>query len=185
MNKLGTLVALFVALLVSAFTLVSPSPASAESETVHDASGEVPEWMDVVALRATNNQHRMRVVLHVRDLQDRGKFELGFRWNGGDDVGYYFFVRVRQTDDGIKTDFRHEKQSGDSSPKWTCAENHGTFSYDPEDDRILLAVPHACLRAYDGIRVINNWGGYGVSYGGYVDGELRFDSQRTKRLQRG
>jgi hypothetical protein len=180
--KFGTLAAL-AATMLTAVTLAAPTPVSAETATVHDEPDNLPVWMDLATLRGVNEEHRARAVLHVEDLQNRGRFELGFTWHEGD-TGYGFFVRVRHTASGMKTTFRHEKQGGDSSPRWTCAENHGTFKYEPSADRITLSVPHACLRAYDGIRVINNWGAYGNAYR-FVDGDLQFDTLRTGRLRRG
>ena len=182
--KKTVIFAALVAALLNVSTLNAPAPASAESGVAHDRSGEVPAFMDVVKLNGKNGQRNVRVVLHVRDLQDRGKVELGVIWRHGFEYGYYYFVRVRQTDDGIKTEFRRETLGGDSSPEWTCGKNHGEFAYQPAEDRVMLTVPHGCLRAFDGIRVINNWGVYANTWG-TVRGHRRFDAAHTGRLERG
>jgi hypothetical protein len=59
------------------------------------------------------------------------------------------FVRVRPTDDGLRTVFKRSRWGGDVDPP------------------------------------INNWAAFGHSYGGYVNGHLRFDSLETERLERG
>ena len=184
MKKTGLLVVLVTALLLTGITLTAPAPVAADSDIVHDRSRDVPAWMDIVKLRGTNGQRKVRVALHLRDLQYRGKIELGVSWRTGDSVGYAFFVRIRHTDDGLRAVYKHSKTGGDTDPAWTCGENHGVLAYRPHRDRIILTVPHGCLRAYDGIRVINDWAVYGQTHR-YHRSRLQFDSLRTGRLSRG
>lgn len=184
MKKIGALVVLACALLSAGLVLSLPAPAAAESRTVRDKPDDLPAWMDLVRLRGDNKEHRMRAVVQVRNLERRGKVEVGFHWHRGLEFGYSYFVRVRHTRDGLKASFRRETLGGDSSPRWTCAENHGRFDYDTRKDRVVLAVPHACLRAFDHIRVVHNWGAYASTYR-FVDGDLQYDALGTGRLRRG
>jgi hypothetical protein len=183
MRKIGILAATLAAGLCQ--LAVTSAPAAAETRIVHDARGDVPAFMDVVKLRATNGAHRIRIALHVRNLQpDHGRFELGVTWSHGSDYGYSHFVRIRATRSGAVVDHRSSTLGGDVEPAWTCGENRGTLVYRPARDRIIFSAPQRCLRTYDHIRVVNNWSFYAVSHR-WVDGELQFDSTRTARLRRG
>jgi hypothetical protein len=184
MKKIGVLVALLAAMLLNGLTVATPAPASAESGVLHFAEGNRPAWFDVVKLRGTNGAHKVRLALHVRDLTTRGEFELGVRWQGGDsEVAYY--VRARHTDEGLTTRYHYYINESDVDPKWRCGTNRGTVAWRPARDRIILTVPHRCLRRYDYAHVINTWDFYAWSKG-KVEWEIAVDAPTTSlTLDRG
>ena len=75
MRKIGTLLTLLSALVLSGLTLAAPSPASAESGdlTFATGGGKVAA-IDLTGLHASSGDRRVSLVLHVRDLTDRGRF---------------------------------------------------------------------------------------------------------------
>jgi hypothetical protein len=173
MKKLGILVALLAALLLNGLTLATPAPTSADSGITHDSNDDKPAWFDLVKLRATNGEHRVRFALHVRNLQERGRFHLGASWTDRN-LSLGFYVEVRHTDDGLSTRYRRWVESNDVDPLWKCGKNRGDIAWRPGRDRIIFTVPQRCLRHYDYYRVINRWtfSAYGQ---GVVDGRKRYD----------
>lgn len=174
MNKIRILAALLAAMLLNGLTLATPAPGSAESGTVRDSSSDAPDQLDLVRLRGDNGARRVRIALHVDDLQDRGRFEIGVWWRD-ENIAYAYFARIRHTEDGRKVIFRRSKEGSDTDPAWTCAERRGELAFRPARDRIILSVPHGCLRAYDYYKVINDWTLFGRTHW-LKDGRWRFDA---------
>jgi hypothetical protein len=175
--KRSTALATLILTLLLGLAVAGPMPASAQSDSVRYHRGDRPAFLDLVRLRATNGQHRVRMELQVRDLRKRGTFVLQVL-DDGDARGTT--IRVQQRGGEPRMRIRHEKEGGDSAPLVRCPQ--ARVRWQPAADRIVVGLPQRCLRWYFGIP--EAWRFAGLSYAN-VDGELVYDRGRPLLVGRG
>ena len=144
MKKIGTLATLLSALVLSGLTLAAPSPAAADSgDLTFETGGGKVAAIDLAGLHAASGDRRVVLVLHVRDLTDRGRFHF-YQVENSPEAVYGLEIEVRKGRDGQVVDRFREFGDGWSEAR-ACTSSK--VRWDKGRDLIRLSYRQSCFHA--------------------------------------